>query len=222
MLEQKTETNSREVDDFTLIIEKSRIIEYEESSIDETEPLYLFTWSPDPKEMPDSDFYVQHQVNIDLLANYLAVCSCGLVCVESTQMGNPHYHGWYQIDPVKETARISLIKTINRYGMLKISQARSFRIFSWKKHANCLYYYKKDSMDSMLRVPDSIITKDSKSICQQVNFDIIGFFSKDRRVHRMIKDKISDREFYRRFYSNTLKEMQCKDESQDWTIGEGI
>lgn len=207
MLEQKKVYVVNESTLDNVLIEKSEIIEYNESCINEEEQLYLFTWSPDPDEMPDSDFYVQHQVNVDSLREYLACCSCGLVCVESSQMGNPHYHGWYQIDPSKEGARITIVKVLKRFGMLKISEARRYRINSYTEQGNCLYYYKKDVYDSMLPTYPNPITNNTMSTMNVVDLDLIGFFAKDRKKHRDIREKISNREFYRSFYTNTLKEM---------------
>jgi len=187
-----------------MLEQKTEVIEFWESSIDDEKKVYLVTWSPDPKELPDCDFYIQHQVNIEILADYLKCCSAGLFCVESTQLGNPHYHGWYQIDDNKELARIALIKTLNRFGIVRITPIKhSYKIFSWSESANALYYYKKDSLDAFLTYP--IITSTSTSTLNFNILDSIGFFSRDHKGLTTINDKMSNRQFYRQFYADTIE-----------------
>lgn len=178
-----------------------------ECSIDEGRELYLITWSPDPKELPDADFYLQHNINVQILSDYLKCCYTGAFCVESTQMGNPHYHGWYQVESKLELCRIAIIKTMGRFGIVKIVKARSYKIFNWSEKCNALYYYKKDVLDAMYNIDPNPITKDSLST---VDFDVlsmVGFFSRDR-YDKTIQDKISDRKFYRDFYSDTIVHLK--------------
>lgn len=188
---------------------KTELIEYEESKIDPSSELYLITWAPDPKELPDADFYIQHNVNVELLTQFLKACACGIFCVEATQIGNPHYHGWYQVDPTKELVRIAVVKTMQRFAPkgLKIAPARSWKFFNWTERGNALYYYKKDICDAFLNVDPNPITKDSEST---VNFDTIqwiSFFDSRMKIDKSLTDKISDRRFYRSFYGDTLNHM---------------
>jgi hypothetical protein len=193
MLEQKTEID----------ISKGWIIEKNESCIDIDEEVYLITWSPDPIELPDSDFYLQHNVNVKILADYLKFCKTGLFCVESTQMGNPHYHGWYQIDPDKEIMRICLIKTMNRFGIIKITPARSIKINRYSKHSNALYYYKKDVFGSMATITPNPITRKTVST---VNFEVLPMidFMSNMNKRKQIPDRLSDLKFYEEFYKDTI------------------
>lgn len=187
-----------------MLEQKSEIIEFFENTIEEDLELYLITWSPDPKELPDSDFYLQHNMNVDILSSYLKCCHTGLFCVESTQLGNPHYHGWYQVSDSLELHRLAVIKAMQRFGIVKIAKARTYKIFNWKEQANALYYYKKDLLDAMFTMDPNPITKDSVST---VNFDIlemVGFFNKDLRGMPTIKDTMTNRQFYRQFYGDTI------------------
>jgi len=184
------------------IIDATEQIEYCESCIDPDEKLYLFTWSPDPKDMPDADLYLQHNVNISTLSDYLKCCSAGVFCVEATQLGNPHYHGWYQINNDYELVRIAIMKTLQRFGNVKLTPGHKYKIFNWKERGNCLYYYKKDICTYYSMLPNPI-TKDSVST---VNFDIldmVGFFKGDKAMHK-VKDVLSNVQFYRQFYEDTL------------------
>lgn len=189
------------------VIEISECIEHEESKIVSDQPVYLITWCPDPKELPDADFYLQHNVNAQLLIDYLMQCRCGIFCVESTQIGNPHYHGWYQVRDSSELARVAIIKTMQRFGIVKIAKAKKIKRFCWSENANALYYYKKDCLDACLNVTPNPITSAS---FVTVNFDVmdlVGFFSKDKSC-KTIKDKVSDRKFYRDFYSDTISTLK--------------
>lgn len=206
MLEQKKEELLEDLEEKTLI-ERSCIIYNEETLIDDSVSLYLITWSPDPKEMTDSDFYLQHNLNIELLSDYLKYCSAGCFCVESTQMGNPHYHGWYQVSPSKELCRIATIKTMNRFGIVKIAEARSYKINNYQERKNALYYYKKDMVDSMLGMTPNPITRDTVTTVHFENMDMVEFFRKTKGFSSM-QDKISDRKFYRDFYGDTITALQ--------------
>lgn len=189
----------------TRLIERSWVIEYNESCIDPTEELYLLTWCPDPKELPDSDFYLQHNMNVSLLSDYLKACACGLFCVESTQQGNPHYHGWYQVNPEKEIYRISLIKTLKRFGDVRIVKSRSHKVNSYNERKNSLYYYKKDLFTSMLAIDPNPITCSTESTVNFEAANFASFFSAGKVRDTTIADKISDRKFYREFYADSLK-----------------
>lgn len=141
------------IDDDDVIIAKDWLIYEEEKKILNTRDLYLVTWSPDPKQLPDTDFTLQHKFNVNLLSQLLRTVRCGLFCVESTAMGNPHYHGWYQDEPPNELARIAIIKVLQRFGNLKITSGLHYKVDRYYSKGNCLHYYKKDTFDSMLLLP---------------------------------------------------------------------
>jgi len=88
-----SESESHSWDHFKDIMIRGEIVDIYEHMIVDSQPVYLFTWSPDPELLPDSDFITQHKYNVNFLADYLKTCLVGLICVESTQKGNPHYHG---------------------------------------------------------------------------------------------------------------------------------
>lgn len=184
-------------------------IEYEESSIDPDAKIYLITWSPDPKEMPDTDFYLQHNLNVKLLSDYLKMCSHGVFCVETTQMGVPHYHGWYQINTEKEHYRIVMIKTMQRFGNVKITPVKKYyKVHDFDEHRNALYYYKKDFIEFNM-TPNPIFFDTDTTVNFDV-MDITGFFDKRYKsgLFRPLREVISERQFYRDFYFDTVSQLQ--------------
>jgi len=198
-----TENSPDSFDD--IMVKKGEVIDYFESQIDPNEDLIFITWSPDPKEMPDSDFYLQHQVNVKILADYAKACSLCVWCVESTMLGIPHYHGWYQIRDSTELSRIAIIKTLQRFGRVKVTKCeRSYKINNYEERKNGLYYYKKDLLDSMIEMEPNPIISTSETTVNFDTLDIVGFFSKEKDTMKTLKDKVSDRKFFRDFYSNTL------------------
>lgn len=153
-----------------LLVTKSEIIERAESEIAEDQKIYMFTWSPDPNEIPDVSFQEQHDLQHDLLVDFFSYTLTGCACVESTQMGNPHYHGFYQIRPETELKRIVIVKVMQKYGNLKIAQIKnSYRINSYTKRNNALYYYKKEMASNMLEIEHTPITKDSAKLNVNTN-----------------------------------------------------
>lgn len=176
-----------------------------EMDIDPMRELYLITWNPDPSTLPNAHFEMQHEYNIDIIANFCKGCEVAIWCVEATQMGNPHYHGFYQVssNPILERLRIACIKTMQEYAPhgLRITKATTFkRLNYWTPHANCLYYYKKDLLDSMYHIEKNPITKDSKTT---VNFNDYAYMFKKpgkRSTSREIIQHVSQRERYRQFY----------------------
>lgn len=168
-----------------------------EKLIDPESTLYLITWSPDPSNLPESDFRYQHLYNVNLLSDYLKSCASGLWCVESTQKGNPHYHGWYQVHDDYELARIAHQKTLEKFGNTKITPARTWKIFSWSERKNALYYYKKD-FTTFCSLPHPVIDEDSKD---DTDWNYKSFF--DVKGDKQIIDKISDRKYYLDFYKNS-------------------
>lgn len=147
--------------DIDKIKRKAWVIEEWESTINMDEPLYLITWCPDPKETPDVDFNTQHRFHIDTVVRFLLGCETGLFCVEATQKGEPHYHGWYQMssEPLVEEFRLAAVKVMQRYGLVKIDEAFDYRIHSWTCRLNALHYYKKDMLDRSLLWEPNPITK---------------------------------------------------------------
>jgi len=190
-----------------LIYFSSEVIEYYESDIDPDQQLYLFTFNPDPSELPDADFQCQHEFAMMFVVDFLRGCRTGLACVETTQLGNPHYHGWYQLsdDPSMEMRRIVAVKVMQKYAPkgIRITKATTYRVNSYTNHANCLYYYKKDIFGPMLHVDHALITK--HTVCdidweqRAWWFDIPG---KKTSSTELIK-KMSDKKFYEEFYRNS-------------------
>lgn len=188
-----------------LLIEKGTDIWMEEEDIDSSQPLYLITWSPNPSELPNADFTTQHLYFVNLLSGYLKTCYTGLFCVETTQMGNPHYHGWYQVspDPNYEKARIVYTKTLIRFGNMKITKSKGiYRINSYSTRSNCLGYYKKDLLDPMLWCNPNPITAHS-----QCNIDwaknMLYFVREGKSKIADLEEKINLKEFYLQFYENS-------------------
>lgn len=183
-------------------------IYYNEDEIDPDEQLYLITWSPDPEELPHADFITQHTFNVNLLADYLKSCSNGLFCVETTQLGNPHYHGWYQTsdDSKMEYQRIVLVKVLQRFGQLKITKCLGhYRINSYTKQANALYYYKADLFGQMEGVIYNPIDKDTHDNTDWNSYSL--FFQSKKKGYKEsivdIENKISQRDFYKQFYNDS-------------------
>jgi len=207
LINSQEEAVEEEAQADSVLLNKAFEIYWFESQIDPERKLYLITWSPDPKQLPDADFQLQHNMNVNLLQMYLLSCYVGLFCVESTQLGNPHYHGWYQIDEKCELQRIRVIKTMQRFGRVDIeSKVRNYRIHSYTKAANSLYYYKKDLLDSMLDIEYNPITEDTHCDIDFKALDIISFLdTRGPKFQRKAPiDVLSDQVSYMQFYSDTI------------------
>lgn len=192
-----------------LLLEKAGLIEYYENLIDDDAELYLITWSPNPEELPDADFETQHKFNISLLSEYLKWCSLGLFCVESTQLGNPHYHGWYQCsdDSNEELGRIATIKTLKRFGNLKISKVKvAYVKNSYSQKSNALYYYKKDAFSQMLYVEDAVIHRHSECTIDWTNIQYSQFFDKECKLKlgQKAENAISEKQWCLDFYRDSF------------------
>ena len=124
------------------IVRRAEIIDISENMIVDSDPVYLFTWSPDPELLPDADFKTQHKYSVNFIAEFLDTCLIGLACVEPTQKGNPHYHGWYQVDPITEVERLAYVKTMQKFGLVKITECISYKKGLWSERCNGLHYYK--------------------------------------------------------------------------------
>lgn len=190
---------------FSLLREKCIQVYGEEFKIDPSQDIYLFTWSPDPDDLPDADFNTQHHYSFPWIAYFLECCRSGLACVESTQLGRPHYHGWYQIEPRLELARISWIKTLLRHGNYKVTKSLGyFKIgIGRSKVRNCLYYYKKDLIESMFLVDTNPVTRNSKS---EVNWNLhLSLFRIPGRKFNTFDtaNRISQKQYYANFYKNS-------------------
>lgn len=186
------------------LIEKSEIVEFWESNIDNSEKVYLITWSPDPSKLPDADFRLQHEFNVQMLADYLRCCKSGLFCVESTQLGNPHYHGWYQVSDESELPRITLMKVLERFGIVKLVECRTWKVNCYSEKANGLYYYKKDIYTAMIDIDINPIHKDSVSNVDWQSMAVQTFFTKEVKNPKLIENVQSDRQFYRQFYHQSV------------------
>lgn len=182
--------------------EIATIVYDEENEINTDAAVYLITWNPDPSRLPDSDPIYQHKFNVNILADYLKYCSCGLWVHEFTQAGAPHYHGWYQIDTSMELGRVAMIKTLQKLGLVKITKVKhSYKINNYSRHANALGYYKKESFDKP--IPYNPITKDTydDTIWQTKLFfwiDISG-----RKSINDLMDTISNKRYYTKFYKKS-------------------
>lgn len=189
-----------------LLSNKLTEICFYEDGIDGDFPIYLITYSPDPSRLPDCDFNIQHRTNINLLSEYLKYCKTGLFCVESTQMGNPHYHGWYQVDDSKELYRISMIKVMQKLGNVKITKPQhsdAYKINCFTQKSNFLYYYKKDLVDAMLNIEVNPISEESyKESYDEVDSHFFTIDISKKKVKSMA-DVISDRKFYQQFYRDS-------------------
>jgi len=190
-----------------LLTNKSELIEFEESSIDLSEKVYLITWSPNPAEMLDVDLQCQHESNVNLLSDYLKSCKHGIFCVEATQKGVPHYHGWYQVQNSTELHRCAHVKVLERFGMLKITECKHIKIFNWEKKGNGLYYYKIDLPDAFLTVTPNPITKDTPKIEYSHDFFKLAY-AFDHRVKRQpLEELMTAKTYYESFYADTKSHL---------------
>lgn len=186
------------------IAEKDWIVQQTEYDINPACPLYLITWSPDPGELPDADFDTQHKFFVNVVSEYLSYCSIGLFCVESSQLGRPHYHGWYQLGG-NEQMRIVLMKVMQRFGLVKVTKSKGhYKYGSYSDAANCLYYYKKDMIDLMLWVDLNPITKDTR-VDIDWNQHFMLFTRQGRQSIADLEEKVVLKDFYKRFYNNSLE-----------------
>lgn len=178
--------------------QKAKKVYGAEHKIDYDKKVYLITWSPDPKENPEADFEMQHRYHVNTLADYLKYCSCGLFCVESTQLGNPHYHGWYQVSSEFEMLRIVMIKVMQRFGKVKISPCHHPTLDKWSEKMNGMFYYKADLMEEMFDIEINPINALSHD---DTHWEACAFFTTD--CDKAIIDKISTRQYYRSFYKDS-------------------
>jgi len=188
------------IDEDLELLEASYTVYEEESKIDPNKEVYLFTWVPDPKELPNCDIINQHIYCFDVVSNLLSGCSCGLACVESTQKGNPHYHGWYQIRS-DDRLRIQTIKVMQRLAPngLTVVPAKHYRINSYSKGTNSLHYYKKDLVNNLWLTPNPVTRY---SVCfPKPNYELLWFLDPRKKTDK--KDK-SDIDYLMRFYKDSL------------------
>lgn len=191
------------------LVFKGGIIGDTEYQIDVDHTLYLFTWSPDPSRLPDAEFEIQHEFCKDLIIDFLKGMQIGCACVESTQLGNPHYHGWYQLsnDSLTDRIRRCMVKTLQQLGLLKITRSKGhYKANYWSDWHNCLFYYKKDLLDAMLSVPSNPITEwtEKSTITWQANLE---WFRPKLGRHSIddLRERISIADYYRDFYNNTYR-----------------
>lgn len=189
------------------LVTKTEIIELEESSIDCDEKLVLMTWSPNPKDLPDASFIIQHQFCAPYIKEYLKGCRCGIFCVESTEKGNPHYHGWYQHtdDYELEQYRIQWMKVLDKRGNVKtteVSHKSSIRIFQWYSKGNCLYYYKKDIPGVGIHIPFNPITKTTD--IPEIDVPGYWFSNEGRKTSKAVIEKQSTYKQLCEFYGKVI------------------
>lgn len=183
------------------------IIENHESHINPDQKLHLFTFSPDPNELPDADFQCQHEFAMMFVVDFLRGCRVGLACVEANINGRPHYHGWFQTsdDANVEMRRIVAVKLMQKYAPrgLKFTEGKRFRVNSYTQHGNCLYYYKKDVFGPMMNVIHNVITR--YTVCdidweqRAWWFDMPG----NKTTSTELIKKMSDRKYFEDFYRNS-------------------
>jgi len=211
LTEEFCDTDIRTSEDEYLVklVSKATLIYSEERKLNEALDTYLITFSPHPSENPDCDFPTQAAFWTNLLADFLGCCKCGLFCVEVNQMGQPHYHGWYQVDPFKELERIVYVKILQKYGThaLKITKALKVYPCSYRMQCNALHYYKKDVFDGMLDVVNNPISADTKDDTDwnlySSYFFTLELDARGKERMRFLSEKISDRAYYRQFYTSS-------------------
>lgn len=194
--------SEQEVND--MIALKAEAISHAENQIDKNDTVYLLTWSPDPKKLPDCDFINQHLFAVPYVHDYLKWCKTGAACVESTQLGNPHYHMWYQTyDDNRELARICVIKVLQKVGNIKITPATHIKIDKWYSSKNALFYYKMDCIEQQLFTPYNPITKfiDPPEIDYN---DYTTFFHSGRITARQCIERVSEIQRLREFYKKSF------------------
>lgn len=177
-------------------------IYYEENNIDHDREIYLITFCPDPSRLPDSDPSYQHRFNVNILSDYLKYCYCGLWIHEFTQEGNPHYHGWYQVDTAHELGRVAMIKVLKKFGLIKIAKVKSsYAINNYTRQRNALGYYKKETFDKyIIHNPITKDTYDDTNWAQKLFFftDMAG-----RKSINDLMDTISNKKYYTEFYKKS-------------------
>lgn len=175
-----------------------------EKQIDEHIPVYLMTWSPDPKKLPDCDFINQHIWAVEYVQTYLMFCAAGAACVESTQLGNPHYHFWYQLaEDNREEGRIRWVKIMQKVGNVKVTKALHYKKNKWYSKGNALWYYKKESIDAQLRTPCNPVTAETALV--KVDYtDYNWFFHSGRSTAAKCFEKASEVKLLEEFYKKSF------------------
>jgi len=181
-------------------------IRYNEKQIDRDKQLYLMTWCPDPKKMPDCDFDNQHRYMAEWVQTYMYGCEVAGCCVETTQEGNPHYHLWYQLsdDYQKENFRIRWMKCLKSRGLVKVTKSRIYRIHKWGSWHNSLWYYKKDLPYTQLFTPFNPLSHETK--IPKVDYsDYNMFFNiRGKKTSKQIVELVSEKKQIELFYKNSL------------------
>lgn len=189
------------------VIRKATDIYMAEDDIDLNCDLMLFTWNPDPKQLPDVDFSLQHRYNIEFLQSFLKYVRCGIMCVESTKKGNPHYHGWYQsFGDNRDLALIAVIKAMQQTGQYEVMKnPKHVVINSYSDYCNALHYYKKDLFGSMIGIKENPITL--STVCGLVKNDMDQykvFLGMMKCYDKKIAEKQSERSKIQSFYKDSL------------------
>lgn len=201
------ELKANPLDHDNLMIARDWCVYEHESRINRDKTLYMYTWSPDPDDLPNCDFTIQHDSCIATVVNFTKSCELCLTCVEASAKGNPHYHGWYQksADTFKNQIHVAMLKTMQQTGNFKVDKSRGhMKIHSYVKAANCLYYYKKELLDESLYITVNPITE--FSVPEYTISDFSTFFSVKgkRQTVADIEKSASLQQFYKDFYMKSI------------------
>lgn len=171
-----------------------------EHLIDDDKRLYMFTWSPNPEFLPDSDIRIQHEWCIMFIADFLKSV-VGIACVEFSENAYPHYHGWYQKGTELEFLKARCVKLLRHYGNWKVTLEKGHhRINSYTKRGNSLHYYKKElTCHLLLQNP---VTKTTETTINWQAYQYLNFFDK-KGVFPDMDNKLSNIEYWRRFYEDS-------------------
>lgn len=187
------------------VLNNAAMVEYCESLISEGDDLYLFTWSPDPAQLPDVSFYYQHLYCVNAVASFIQSCECGLACVESNQQGFPHYHGWYQTSDsfVLEQMRIVNVKVFKKLGNFKCEKVKQcYRINSYTKQGNALYYYKADLFGQQCYTQYNLISKLTHDDTDWQEFKWYFVVNPKRKTYQAIQDAVNRIKSVKDFYKS--------------------
>lgn len=189
----------------TKLVESMEIIRIFEEKIEPTDDVVMFTWSPDPKELPDADPETQHLWCARVLLTYLNTMPKSCACLEYNLSGNPHYHGWY-VKSDESVASIQILKVLQRYGKYKADYLRSIKINSYTSKGNGLYYYKKEVshnciITASIIYPGMELPKIPWAEYNQLFFTQNAYGKKCRSSY---DEKISDMAYYMEFYKSSI------------------
>lgn len=124
------------------------LIKDAEESIDNSSPLLLITWSPNPKCMP-TNLIKAHDKFVYMIFSKMRACmEYWCILPEVSPDGRLHYHGWYQVKDTKKWF-LSLLPRMKCMGFVKINTAKHYEINNFDPEGNALYYYKKELIETI-------------------------------------------------------------------------